>query len=104
MNEQTKLLKELVQLARVQVYPVAYRLLESEFFQDGEAQLDRIQVYGHLNGSAQRDVAKAAGVNQSSVSRWSTSWKRKGLVDDEGKAVFDIFDFFPGLEDEIGKK
>lgn len=93
-----RLLAELVRLTRVQVYPVATQLLREEFFDGDEPKMDRVNVYANLDGAAQRDVAQKAGVHQSSVSRWSNEWKRKGLVDDDGVAVFNVYDFFPDLE------
>lgn len=100
MQEDLQLLQELVQLTRVLVRPAARQWLESEFFEGGEPQQDRIRVYANLNGRAQREIADAAGVNQSSVSRWSKEWKRKGLVDEDGTAVLDFYHFFPELRDQ----
>lgn len=99
MSTTDQLLRELVKLARVQVYPVARALLEDEFFKDGEPMLDRVRVYAALDGSkTQTAVAESAGVGQASVSRWKVQWQRKGLVDDDGVATFNIYDFFPDLE------
>lgn len=96
-----ELLERLVQLQRVQVHPVAKSLLEDIFFEDGEPRLKRVRVYARLDGSSQSKIAEQAGVSQPSVSAWTRDWKRVGLVSQEGKAVFDILDFFPELNDEI---
>lgn len=93
-----QLVNELVRLNRVQVQPVARRLLEESLFSDGEPEMDRIQVYAALDGTPQREIAGDIGVSQTSVSRWAREWKRQGLVDAEGRAVFDPYDFFPDLE------
>lgn len=93
-----RLLGELVRLTRVQVYPVAKQLLREEFFDGDEPRRERVRVYANLDGTSQREVAERAGVHQSSVSRWSNEWKRRGLVDEEGMAVFNVHDFFPELE------
>lgn len=97
-----QLLRQLVRLARVQVHPVAKELMRSEFFRDGEPREGRIAVYVNLDGSSQSEVADASDVSQATVSRWSKEWKRKGLVDEDGIAVFDFFDFFPDVKKEVG--
>lgn len=95
------LLRELVQLTRVSTYPVAKEILRETFFDGDGPQEKWVRVYANLDGRSQREVADAAGVDQSTVSRWSREWKRLGLVGEDGDAVFDIYDFFPGLEDEL---
>lgn len=100
-QESEKLLRELVELTRVMVHPTAKAALKDAFFEGDDPRLKRIRVYANLDGSPQAEVADAAGVGQGSVSRWSRSWKRRGLVNEDNEAVFDIFDFFPDLEDEV---
>jgi hypothetical protein len=96
---ETKLLGELVQLARVMVNPTAKKLMREEFFKGEEPLLDRIRVYARLDGrTTVRDVAEAAGVGKSTVSSWGIEWRRKGLVSEDNAAVFKFFDFFPELE------
>lgn len=92
-----QLLEELVRLNRVRVQPIARRLLEESLFTDGKPEMDRVEVYAGLDGTPQREIASNVGVSQTSVSRWARQWKRQGLVDGEGKAVFDPYDFFPNL-------
>lgn len=99
-----ELLRELVQLTRVSTYPVAKEMLRDAFFEGDEPREKRIRVYANLDGSPQREVAETAGTSQTSVSNWSQEWERLGLVDEDGKAVFDIFDFFPELEDELDEE
>lgn len=94
-----QLLQELIRLTRVQVQPVARELLRQVFFEDGSPKTEHVRIYANLDGSPQREVAERAGVTQSTVSRRSNEWKRQGLVDEEGKAVFAIYDFFPELEE-----
>lgn len=98
-DEAVELLRELVRLTRVQVHPVAKDMLRDELFAGDEPEMDRVRVYAALDGSAQREVADEAGVHQTTVSRWSRDWRRKGLVDAEGVAVFDPYDFFPDLKE-----
>lgn len=95
------LLRKLVQLTRVSTYPVAKKILRDTFFDDGEPRIKRVLVYASLDGRTQSDVGEAAGVAQSTVSNWSGEWERLGLVGEDGEAVFDIYDFFPELEDEF---
>lgn len=97
-GEVERLLRDLVQMTKVQVYPVAKNMLRDEFFDEDTPRERRIGVYANLDGSSQSAVAEEVGVSQSTVSSWSQEWKRKGLVDEEGEAVFDIYDFFPDLE------
>lgn len=98
LSEQVQLAREQVRLARVQVQPVAREVLRQVFFDGGEPHRDRVRIYANLDGSAQRVVAERAGVTQPTVSRWSNEWKRLGIVDEDGVAVFNIYDFYPELE------
>lgn len=103
MSDQStgELLRELVQLTRVATYPVAKEMLHDAFFNGDEPQEKRVRVYANLDGRSQREVADAAGASRTSVSKWSGEWKRLGLVGEDGEAVFDIYDFFPELADEL---
>lgn len=97
MDDEAKtLLRELVTLNRLATYPAAKAAMRDAFFdKDGQPRTDRVKVYQNLDGNqTQRDVATAAGVNQSSVSRWSREWQRIGLVDGSGKAAFNLSDYF----------
>jgi len=96
----TELLRELVQLARVRTYPVAREVLRSTFYQADETpRLKWVRAYAHMDGKrSQTAVGEAAGASQASVSTWSRDWQRLGLVTDDGRAVFDIYSFFPELE------
>lgn len=101
-DSNSALLQELVRLTRVLVQPIADQLMRRDFLdEEGQPRIDRLRVYARLDGRPQKESAVASGVNQSSVSRWSQEWKRKGLVADDGTAVFAVGDFFPELEKEI---
>lgn len=100
MDEEAKaILRELVTLNRITSYPAAKAAVRDAFFdKNGEPRRDRVDVYKALDGQlSQRDVAGKAGVNQSSVSRWSREWQRLGLVDGSGRAMFELGDFFPEI-------
>lgn len=103
-EEEQKLLRELVNLTRVSVYPAAKKTMEDQFFEeDGTPRRKRVRVYANLDGRTQEEIAKAAGAGQSSVSEWKQEWERFGLVGHEGRAVFDIYAFFPGLEEQVNE-
>lgn len=98
-NTETQLLQELVELTRVATYPVARDVLRDVFFEGGEPQMVRVQVYANLDGRPQREIAEVADTSQTSVSKWSREWSRIGLVRGDGTAVFNIYDFFPELRE-----
>lgn len=91
--------RELVALSRLAAYPAAKTTMRAAFLEkDGAVRTDRAKVYQKLKGKqSQREIAGEVNVNQSSVSRWSREWQRLGLVDDSGKAVFDLSDYLPEI-------
>lgn len=100
-DEHLKLLRELVELTRVAVYPAAKEALRDVFVDGVEPRAKRVRVYAHMDGRTQAAVAKAAGASEGSVSTWKQEWQRFGLVGDDGRAVFDIFAIFPDLEEQV---
>lgn len=107
MDDETKALlreliaqnRELVALNRVAAYPAAKAAMRDAFVDTGGApRIDRVKVYQNLDGKqTQREIASQASVNQSTVSRWGREWQRLGLIDDSGKAVFNLSDYLPEI-------
>lgn len=100
-DEQLKLLRELVELTRVAVYPAAKETLHDAFFDGEEPRAKRVRVYANMDGRTQAAVAEAAGASEASVSTWKKEWQRFGLVGSDGQAVFDIYAVFPDLEGRV---
>ena len=95
MAENNPELAELVRLMRILVYPVAKQMLADEFLTDGKLRMDRAKVYAALDGTSQRQVGERTSTSRSTVQRWVLEWRRKGLVDAEGRAVFALGDYLP---------
>lgn len=100
---QLKLLRELVDLTRVSVYPAAKETLREVFFDGEKPRAKRVRVYAGMDGRTQAEVAQAAGASEGAVSTWKREWQRFGLVGDDGQAVFDIYAMFPDLKGQVNE-